>query len=66
MNEVSLTPSLDDVASAAERIQGLVHRTPLLSSRALSERSGLEVWLKAENLQKTGSFKPRESPGPEP
>ena len=59
MNEDSLTPSLDDVASAAERIRGLVHRTPLLSSRALSERSGLEVWLKAENLQKTGSFKPR-------
>ena len=59
MNEDSLTPSLDDVASAAERIQGLLHRTPLLSSRALSERSGLEVWLKAENLQKTGSFKPR-------
>lgn len=59
MIEDSLTPTLDDVASAAERIRGLVHRTPLLSSRALSERSGIEVWLKAENLQKTGSFKPR-------
>ena len=59
MSETSLTPSLDDVVSAAARIRGLVHRTPLLSSRALSDRSGLDVWLKAENLQKTGSFKPR-------
>lgn len=59
MPESSLTPSLRDVEAAAERIRGLVHRTPLLSSRALSERSGLDVWLKAENLQKTGSFKPR-------
>jgi threonine dehydratase len=50
---------LNDVDSAVERIRGLVHRTPLLSSRTLSERSGLDVWLKAENLQKTGSFKPR-------
>ncbi len=59
MPESSLTPRLRDVEAAAERIRGLVHRTPLLSSRALSERSGLDVWLKAENLQKTGSFKPR-------
>lgn len=55
----SLAPSLDEVESAAERLHGLVHRTPVVTSRALSERSGLEVWLKAENLQKTGSFKPR-------
>lgn len=54
-----LTPTLDDIASAAARIRGLVHQTPLLTSRTLSERSGLDVWLKAENLQKTGSFKPR-------
>lgn len=55
----TLTPTLDDVESAAGRIRGLVHRTPLLSSRTLGRRSGLEVWLKAENLQRTGSFKPR-------
>jgi threonine dehydratase len=55
----SLTPSLDDITEAAERIRGLVHRTPLLSSRALGVRAGVDVWLKTENLQKTGSFKPR-------
>lgn len=58
MND-QLAPSLSDIESAAERVHGLVHRTPLLSSRTLSERSGLDIWLKAENLQKTGSFKPR-------
>jgi threonine dehydratase len=59
MPQPPLAPSLDEVVGAAERIRGLVHRTPLLSSRTLGERSGLDVWLKPENLQKTGSFKPR-------
>ncbi len=45
----------DDVVAAAGRIHGRVHRTPTLSSTTLGER----VWLKAELLQKTGSFKVR-------
>ncbi len=49
----------EDFAEARATIRGLVHRTPLFSSRSLSERAGFPVWLKAENLQKTGSFKPR-------
>ncbi len=49
----------DDFTEARNTINGLVHRTPLFSSRSLSERTGYSVWLKAENLQKTGSFKPR-------
>jgi threonine dehydratase len=36
-----------------------VHRTPLVRSATLSELSRADLWLKAENLQKTGSFKPR-------
>jgi threonine dehydratase len=51
--------SLDDVRAARRRIAGRVHRTPLLSSRTLSEALGAEVHLKAELLQRTGSFKPR-------
>jgi threonine dehydratase len=51
--------SLDDVEHARERIAGRVHRTPLLSSRTLSERVGADVSFKAELLQRTGSFKPR-------
>src|ERR687887_151041 len=51
--------SLDDVSRARERIAGRLHRTPLLSSRTLSERVGAEVSFKAELFQRTGSFKPR-------
>jgi threonine dehydratase len=49
----------EDFLEARATISALVHRTPLFSSRSLSERTGFSVWLKAENLQKTGSFKPR-------
>jgi threonine dehydratase len=44
-----------DLERAADVIRGRLHRTPLLSSRTL----GPDVHLKAELLQKTGSFKPR-------
>jgi threonine dehydratase len=54
-----LAASLDSIRSAAARILGRVHRTPLLSSRSLSERAGVEVRLKCENLQLAGSFKVR-------
>lgn len=47
------------IAAAAERIRGRVHRTPLLSSRSLSERAGVPVFLKAECLQRGGAFKAR-------
>jgi len=52
-------PALDDVRAAAARIRGSVHRTPLLASRSISERIGVEVRLKCENLQRAGSFKIR-------
>jgi threo-3-hydroxy-L-aspartate ammonia-lyase len=48
---------LDDVRAAARRLDGVAHRTPVLSSRMLDERVGARVLLKAEPLQRTGSFK---------
>jgi threonine dehydratase len=51
--------SLDDVHLARERIGDRLHRTPLLSSRTMSERTGVDVHFKAELFQRTGSFKPR-------
>src|SRR5215471_15208380 len=51
--------SLDDVHRARERIAGRLHRTPMLSSRTMSEHAGADVRVKAELLQRTGSFKPR-------
>jgi threonine dehydratase len=49
--------SLDDVRAAARRIDGVAHRTPVLTSRALDEATGATVLLKAENLQRGGAFK---------
>lgn len=51
--------SLDLICQAQNRLRGLVHRTPLVHSAAVSERLGADVYLKLECLQKTGSFKPR-------
>jgi threonine dehydratase len=48
---------LGDVRAAAARIQGVAHRTPVLTSRFLDEATGARVFLKAENLQRTGAFK---------
>ncbi len=51
--------SLSDVLVARDRISRHVLRTPLTRSPLLSRRAGCEVWLKQENRQHTGSFKPR-------
>jgi threonine dehydratase len=50
---------VDDVTAAAERIKGVVQRTPVEASRAMSDLSGVETLLKCEHLQRTGSFKIR-------
>jgi len=50
---------LADVEAAAALIDGVVRHTPLEHSRALGDRVGGDVWLKCENLQRTGSFKIR-------
>jgi threonine dehydratase len=49
----------DDVAAARPAVETIARRTPVLSSRTISERAGGVVALKAENLQRTGSFKVR-------
>jgi threo-3-hydroxy-L-aspartate ammonia-lyase len=48
---------LDDVRRAAERLAGVAHRTPVVTSRTLDERTGATVVLKPENLQRVGAFK---------
>jgi threo-3-hydroxy-L-aspartate ammonia-lyase len=49
--------TLDDVRSAADRLAGTAHRTPVVTSRSLDARVGATVLLKAENLQRVGAFK---------
>jgi threonine dehydratase len=52
-------PTLADVEAARERIADGIRVTPVYRSEALSRRLGREVYLKAENLQRTGAFKIR-------
>ena len=49
--------SFEDVQAAAERLQGIAHRTPVATSRTLDERLGASLFLKCENLQRMGAFK---------
>src|SRR5215813_7406836 len=46
-----------DVAAAADRLAGHAHRTPVLTSRTVDERTGANVFFKCENLQRMGAFK---------
>jgi threonine dehydratase len=46
-----------DIATAAQRLRGVAHRTPVLFSRTLDERTGARIALKAETLQRVGAFK---------
>ena len=50
-------PTVADVEAAARRLSGIALRTPLLTSAALDAMTGGRVFLKAETLQRTGSFK---------
>src|SRR5690349_15652149 len=52
-------PALEDVRAAAARIAGMVHRTPVLSSRLFNAAAGVECFFKCESLQRGGSFKMR-------
>jgi threonine dehydratase len=54
-----LTPTVDDVRAARERIADVVRRTPLERSAALSRRAGADILLKLECWQPTRSFKVR-------
>lgn len=52
-----MTPDIEDIRIAARRIAAEAVRTPLLSNAALDQLVGGRVYLKCENLQRTGSFK---------
>jgi len=55
MNDLAIT--FDDITAAAQRLAGHAHRTPVLTSRTADERTGAQVFFKAENLQRMGAFK---------
>jgi threonine dehydratase len=57
--ETSFAASFAEVRGAAERLRGVTHRTPVVTSVTLDARTGARVFLKAENLQRIGAFKIR-------
>lgn len=50
-------PTFADVAEAARRLEGVAHRTPVLTSRTADAMAGAHLFFKAENLQRGGAFK---------
>lgn len=53
----TILPTAADIEAAAKRLAGVAVRTPLISAPVLDEAVGARVFLKAETLQRTGSFK---------
>jgi threonine ammonia-lyase medium form len=51
------TVTFSDVQSAAERLRGQAHRTPVVTSRTFDQIAGCSVFFKCENLQRGGAFK---------
>jgi threo-3-hydroxy-L-aspartate ammonia-lyase len=49
--------TFNDILKARERLDGVAHRTPVITSRQFNEHSACEVFFKAENLQRVGAFK---------
>ena len=50
-------PTFADVQAAAQRLQGVAHRTPVMHSSTLDKLTGAEFFFKCENLQRMGAFK---------
>uniref|UniRef100_A0A158Q6Q5 L-serine ammonia-lyase n=1 Tax=Elaeophora elaphi TaxID=1147741 RepID=A0A158Q6Q5_9BILA len=51
--------SFEDICTAFDRISGIIHKTPVMTSSYIDSLCGMEVYFKCEHLQKTGSFKAR-------
>ncbi|MCI0698210.1 threo-3-hydroxy-L-aspartate ammonia-lyase [candidate division KSB1 bacterium] len=50
-------PTFDDIKAAAARLQGVAHRTPVLTSSFLNGLTGNHLFFKCENFQRAGAFK---------
>jgi threonine dehydratase len=56
-NFMATLPNFDDVQAAASRLQDVAHRTPVLTSNFLDNRTGNQLFFKCENFQRAGAFK---------
>jgi len=50
-------PTFADIERATRQIAGVAHRTPVITSKSVNERTGAQVFFKCENLQRAGAFK---------
>jgi threonine dehydratase len=57
--QTGTVPTLRDIEEARARLKGIARVTPVYISESFGRMTGREIWLKAENLQRTGSFKIR-------
>src|SRR5690242_8249260 len=53
----TLPVSIADIEAAAGRLEGIAHRTPVMTSRTADARAGARLFFKCENLQRGGAFK---------
>jgi threonine dehydratase len=56
---LSIRPTFADIQDAARQIAGVAHRTPVVTSQTINDRTGAQVHFKCENLQRAGAFKIR-------
>lgn len=59
LTKLTTAPSLEDIQQTHEAIRPYIHRTPVMSSRAINDIAGAELFFKCENFQKIGAFKMR-------
>jgi threonine dehydratase len=57
--KIETAPTPADIEEARQRLAGVARETPVYGSETFSRIAGRDVWLKAENLQRTGAFKVR-------
>jgi threonine dehydratase len=55
--QVLPAPTYVDIVDAAARLEGVAHRTPVLTSTTANERTGASIYFKCENFQRMGAFK---------
>ena len=56
---LTLSEHLENIKKAAENLNGIIHKTDLIYSEFFSKETGNRIYIKPENLQRTGSFKIR-------
>lgn len=55
----SASVTIQDIENAADKLEGIAHRTPLIYNELLSEQYQANIWLKREDLQVVRSYKIR-------